>query len=294
MGIEFDVNPRWLQEREIDFSKLDPNFRPHFQKEKDCYKKAIIHNGRDAATGRKVKDTAWTRDSQPGELAYERWLKEVTDENMKYYPAKDKKGNPIEGTGARHIVTSIIRIKTPKGEFLVSDGKLQGYDHFGNLRERTCRHPEEWFRTDFNFVRGFDSSTGQSYIQCTGPAGGETVYEMPFNKENLRALVKLVNKEDGNNNMVSFVLKNCTNDSTPKGIPHQGSLESTMKFFMQDFDYLYNAKYLSNEDKAWNKKVSELILSGKAQNEQDAAEIAEIETEEKKPPSRKDSKTGVA
>jgi len=50
MTIQMPSNQRWLQEKQIDFSKLKPDFMPNLQKEKDFYKKAIIHYGRDAAT----------------------------------------------------------------------------------------------------------------------------------------------------------------------------------------------------------------------------------------------------
>ena len=81
----------------------------------------------------------WIDDKKirPAEQAYYLRLKWATDDNMKYNPAKDEKGNPIKGTGARHIINNIIRIKTLKGEFLVTDGKLIGYDHIGNKIERT-------------------------------------------------------------------------------------------------------------------------------------------------------------
>jgi hypothetical protein len=55
--VQFDVNPRWIEQKIIDFSKLDPNFRPYDQREKDCFKKAAIHKGRDSMTGRSVLDT---------------------------------------------------------------------------------------------------------------------------------------------------------------------------------------------------------------------------------------------
>jgi hypothetical protein len=44
--------PDWIRQKKIDFSKLEPDFMPGFQKEIECYKKAIIHNGRDSATGK--------------------------------------------------------------------------------------------------------------------------------------------------------------------------------------------------------------------------------------------------
>jgi hypothetical protein len=71
------------------------------------------------------------------------------------------------------------------------------------------------------------------------------------------------------------------NDSTPRSIPYQGSLESTIEFLMQDFDYLFNAEYVSKDEKAWKRKISELILTGKANDEKQALELAELELEGK-------------
>lgn len=104
MTFQYEINPKWLQEKKIDYSKLDPDFMPGFQKEIEWYKKeAILHNGRDSVTVRFVPDRTWPRDPQPNELPYERWLKEVTDDNMKYNQARDEKGNPVKGTGVRHM-----------------------------------------------------------------------------------------------------------------------------------------------------------------------------------------------
>jgi len=284
----YELNPRSIRERVIDFKKLEQDFMPNFHKEIACYKKAIIHNARDR-NGRPVKDATWPRDEQPNERAYYNWLKDVHDENWKPNPAKDERGNEIKGTGAKHVIQGILRVRTVKGEFLVTDGKLVGYDAFGNVRERTCRHPEEWVKTNFNFTRGIDPSSGQTYTQCLGPSGLETVYEMPFTKENLRQLVK---HREGDN--IPFALVDLTKDGRPKSVPIQGGIESRVKFFLQDFDYLWNEDYKSKEEKAWAHRIDELILSGRASSEQEANRIAELEIEEKKPPIRKDGKTGVA
>jgi hypothetical protein len=109
---------------------------------------------------------------------------------MKYNCAKDEMGNPVKGTGARHIVITIIRIRTMKGEYRVSDGLLESCDHNGNKLVTKNRHPEEWFETFFEFTRGY-SESGQIMTQCTDPKGGQTVYEMPFNIENVSKLPKL-------------------------------------------------------------------------------------------------------
>ncbi|MDW0249805.1 MAG: hypothetical protein QN702_09315 [Nitrososphaeraceae archaeon] len=44
-------------------------------------------------------------------------LKRATDDNIKYNPAKNEKGNPIKGTAIWHKINNIIRIKTLKGNF---------------------------------------------------------------------------------------------------------------------------------------------------------------------------------
>ena len=93
---------------------------------------------------------------------------------------------------------------------------------------------------------------------------------------------------------INLLLKDETKDSKPRSVPNQGSIESTVNFFMKPFDYLYNEEYLSKEERAWMHKIDELIHSGRASSVEKAAEIAELEIEEKTPPSRKDVKTGVA
>jgi len=283
----YQVNSRWIQERVIDFKKLEKDFMPNFHKEIACYKKAIIHSARDR--NGKALNATWPRDEQPNEIPYYNWVKEVTDENWKYNPQRDEEGNTIKGTGAKHVIQGIIRIRTVKGEFLVTDGKLVGYDAFGNKRERTCRHPEEWYKTNFNFTRGIDPSSGQTYTQCLGPSGGEIVYETPFTKENLRELVK---DREGDN--IPFAILDYTKDGKPRSVPIQSGIESRVKFFLQNFDYLYNENYLSKDEKLLRKRISDLINSGRASSEEEAAAIVELETELKNPPSRKDGKSGVA
>ena len=287
MSFQF-TNTSYIREKEIDWKKLKTDFMPGFQKEIECYKRAIIHGGKDAITGKKLPPTSWPRDLAPGELAYYNFLKRSTDDDMNWNTARDDRGNEIKGTGARYVIDGIIRVRTVKGEFLVSYGRLEGYDEIGNKTGVSCHCPEQWIEIHFNYQMGLDQNN-RPMRQCTGPSGNEIVYDLPFSKENVKKLAKLRAGDS-----IPFTLKDETGDNRPRSIPLQGSFESRIEFFMKPFDYLYNAEYMSKEDKAWARKIDELILSGKAKDEQHAAEIAELEIEEKKPPNRNDAKTEVA
>ena len=62
------------------------------------------------------------------------WLQKVTDPDTgKFYEQRDPKtGNTIKGTGPKHLIRQIVRIRTSDGkEFLYSNGKLTGFDVTG-------------------------------------------------------------------------------------------------------------------------------------------------------------------
>lgn len=286
MSLQAIGSKNWLEKKKINFSKLDPDFMPGYQKEIECYKKAVIKNGVDDR-GREVGDTSWPRDLQPGERSYYNWVKLATDDKMKWNPARAEDGAPIKGTGAKHIVNQITRVKTSKGEFLVTNGTLTGYDLHGNSVQCNCRHPEEWMETKFNFVRGVDTE-GIPSVLFKGINGLEKQYLMPFNIENVRKLAKL-----RANDKIPFVLFDEVNGTGPHSIPNDRSIEYTIEFFMKDFNYLYNGDYVSQEEKNLNMRYAELLKSGKTAHE--ANEIIEKELERGilRPP-QKDKKSGVA
>ena len=288
MGDVIEINPERSNDFVIDFSRLEYDFMPGFQKEKECFREAKIRGAKDRK-GKIIKEYTWPRDPQPGENAYYKWLVQSVDpQTGNYYCERDAKGNPIIGTGAKHIVDQIIRIRTLNGEFLYTLGRLEGYDHIGNKTHVSCARPERYIKINFKFEKIIDDK-GHITTQCTGPNGFEEKYSMPFNLKNLRDLAK---RRAGDN--IPFIAKDEISGKNPQGLPITGSIESRINFFMKDFDYLFNAGYLSKEDKAWNRKISELILSGKASNEEEALELAELEIESKKGSTRIDSKSGVA
>ena len=93
-------------------------------------------------------------------------LKRVVNPDTKeFYPALNKQGDPIKGTGPKHTVYSIIRIKRKDGsEWLYSLGQVNGFDNFGNPAEFTLYKPETWKRTLFTYGRVYDQRTNATKV----------------------------------------------------------------------------------------------------------------------------------
>ena len=122
---------------------------------------------------------------------YETWLQKVTDPDTgKFYEQRDPKtGNTIKGTGPKHIVRQIVRIRTNEGkEYPYSNGKLTGFDNLGEVATETCSNPETWNRTGFLDNKQFDQKTMSMKKTIAGPNSLDIVYEMPFNEKNLSIL----------------------------------------------------------------------------------------------------------
>ena len=96
--------------------------------------------------------------------------------------------------------------------------------------------------------------TGYGARVNTGPSGSEIVYTLPFTKENVQ---KLFNMRDGNN--IQFLVKIEAGGNVYEVKPKtEITKQDTFKLFVEsDFDYLYNANYISNEQKLLNLKAAE-------------------------------------
>jgi len=78
-----------------------------------------------------------------------------------------------------------------------------------------------------------------------GPNSVETVYEIPFNEKNLKALF-----DKRMNDSVTFVVKEEKNNAVHSVQDATGIASKTFELFTKDFDYLYNADYISQQQKA--------------------------------------------
>lgn len=193
----------------------------------------------------------YPHDKPVAQLSYEEFLKQIVNpETNEYYPARNKAGNEIKGTGAKHIVNQIIRLRRKDGsEVLYSLGRIQGYDAFGNSVHRNCAKPEVWTRTLFDYKRVCDPRTNTTKTQTLGTLGAEDVYELPFNETNLKQL--FAKRES--DTQISFTVKDEAEDRAVS-LLREPSINDTLKLFQKPFNFLYKAEYLSKEQRAQNRQ----------------------------------------
>jgi hypothetical protein len=228
-----------------------------WKKEQQCYDEAKVE-GKDTMTGKKTT-ISWPRDKPIDQVMYETWLQKVTDPDTgKFYEQRDQNGNTLKGTGPKHIVRQIVRIRTSEGkEYLYSNGKVTGFDVMGEVATVNCSNPETWNRTGFAYNKQYDQKTMSMKKTIAGPNSVETVYEIPFNEKNVSILYeKRVTPEDlkliGQKRIISlsFSLKDARNGVVRDIRDATGILHKSMDLFLKPFDYLFNSDYLSPQQKA--------------------------------------------
>jgi hypothetical protein len=235
-------------------TKLNPkiDFMPHWKRQDQCFEEEQTEIV-DSVYGKKIMKNGkpvvkpWPHDKPIAQISYENWLEQVVNPNTnEFYPALDKGGNPIKGTGPKHTITQIIRFRRRDGsEFLYSLGEVKAYDAFGNVVGCTIAKPEMWTKTLFNHTRVYDQRTNTTKMETSGTLGTEDVYEIPFNVKNLKALVSL-RASDAD---ISFTLKEESNGKAV-GVRKESNINKTMELFLKPFDYLFNAEYITPQQKA--------------------------------------------
>jgi hypothetical protein len=162
----------------------------------------------------------------------------------KFFEQRDKNANTIKGTGPKHLVKTIIRIKANDGkEWLYSKGYLEGFDALGEVVRVSCTDPETWNRVGFAYRREFDQKTMAPKSVLVGPNSQETVYEMPFTPENAKALFAKWMHDN-----VYFMVKDARFVREVKDAT--GIITKTLELFStKPFDYLYNSDYISAQQK---------------------------------------------
>ena len=84
-----------------------------WKKEQQCYDEAKVE-GKDSRTGKKTT-ISWPRDKPVDQSMWESWLQKVTNPDTgKFYEQRDKNGNTIKGTGPKHLIKTIVRIKNER------------------------------------------------------------------------------------------------------------------------------------------------------------------------------------
>ena len=84
---------------------------PHWKKQDQCFEDEqnqvidSLYKKRLLTKDGKPLMKAWSHDKPIAQIAYENWLEKVVNPDTKeFYPALNKAGNPIKGTGPKHIV----------------------------------------------------------------------------------------------------------------------------------------------------------------------------------------------
>jgi len=239
---------------ETETKKVTPkiDFMPYWKKQDQCFEEEKIEVV-DSMHGRKIMKNGkpvikpWPHDKPIAQISYENWLEQVVNpDTNEFYPARNKEGNPIKGTGAKHIVTQIIRLRRKDGsEYLYSLGECRGYDALGNVVGLTCAKPEMWVKTLFNYERRYDERTNSTKVQTIGTLGTEDVYEMPFNEKNLKELSSL--RE--NDSDIMFIVKDEA-AGKPTSLRNEANINDTLKLFLKPFSYLINAEYITPQQRA--------------------------------------------
>ena len=189
----------------------------------------------------------WPHDKPIAQIGYENWVEKVVNpDTNEFYPALDKAGNPIKGTGPKHTITQIIRFRRKNGnEFLYSLEEVNAYDAFGNVVGRTIAKPEIWTKTLFNHTRVYYQRTNTTKMETSGTLGTEDVYEMPFNEKNLKALLRL-RPSDAD---ISFTPKDESNGKAV-GVRKESNINKTMELSLKPFNYLFDAEYITPQQRA--------------------------------------------
>lgn len=233
--------PEKSKESKIDFMS---QWCEKWQKEQQCYDETTVE-GNDTRKGKKAT-VSWPRDTPQEQIMYELWLQKAKDHDTgKFYEQRDKNGNTIKGTTPKHLVRQIVRIRTNDGkEWLYSNGKVTGFDVLGDVVSEGCQNPETWSRVGFAYNKQFDQKTMSVKQIVVGPNSRETVYEMSFNEKNLGILF-----DKRMSDTVQFSLKEERNNTVHEVKDATGIVSKTLELFTKDFDYLYNADYISQQQK---------------------------------------------
>ena len=186
----------------------------------------------------------WPRQKSVNETKYERWLEQVLNEKTgEFYPQKDETGAAVKNTGATYYITDIIRIKRQDdSEWLYTKGRVDAFNSLGDPVPLFISMPEKWTKTNFSYKTRWNEKAGQPEKVLEGPSGSETVYTMPYTKENLKSLYDRRENEN-----LNFIVKD---DQTGEARQvKEVNSQKTLELFHKDFQYLFAGDYINPEQK---------------------------------------------
>ena len=93
----------------------------------------------------------------------------------------------------------------------------------------------------------YDQRTNTTKVRTTGTVKQEDVYELPFNETNLKSLLDL----RASDSEITFAVKD---EGSGKAIDvkRDVNINKTIELFVKPFDYLFEAEYISPQQRAEN------------------------------------------
>jgi hypothetical protein len=185
--------------------------------------------------------TTWPRMPTTEELVYHQFIDSITDsKSNKFNPARDEDRRPIPKTGAMHVITDIIRLKTGDGlEFLLSKGSIIGHDAAGEEVNHHLPRPEMWVKTLFLWRNEYNSNTRGFDKICLGPSGTEIQYLKEFSKENAKELF-----DQRASDLINFIVKDQVSDEARMVEKNVNALKTFERFANNAFDFLWSGEYI--------------------------------------------------
>jgi hypothetical protein len=225
-------------------------FIDKFEKEQSYFKKAIVQE----------PDKTWPYESSDvaREMAYNEWLKDITDPTTeKPYLGKkktirlddnNKEIEKIEDVEAHEEVISITRLKTEQeDEYLLTKTDIVGYNQFGDRKSFYIPYKEMYKETLFVYKTGLDEKTSKLKRVCYGPNGSLIHYTVKFTDTNVDKIWAKRAKPK-----IPLVVKNEATD--------EKRICPTLEMFKtKSVDYIINADYMTKEEKELKLKEEEML-----------------------------------
>jgi hypothetical protein len=247
------------------------DFLPNLEKEVAEYKKAILTDidtrpfSRNNKKGQEQEPYSWPipRELEVKQNVYNNFVEQAVNPKSKnFYQEKDENGATINNTGATFTVRSIVRTRLVTGEeFLLSKGDIHAFNSFGEPIKFFVSYPEKWNKPIWSYKSVINPQTHNVEKQLQGPQGNKTMYELPFNQENLKQLYD----QRENDLVISLAVKD---DTTGRAVEVKDVTSNPGRsyelFAEKDFDYLFNSKFIPEAIKIEQrqKAVAEGLIGG--------------------------------
>ena len=102
----------------------------------------------------------------------------------------------------------------------------------------------------------YDQRTNTTKVRTTGTEKQEDVYELPFNETNLKALLNL----RASDSEITFAVKEEGSGKAVE-VKRDVNINKTIELFLKPFDYLFNAEYISPQQRAETQAIDAGLIA---------------------------------